>query len=1109
MRVCAHCGQDNPDGFRFCGACGRRLEQAPALPEERRTLSVLFADLVGFTSRADQADPEDIRRLLDPFFARLRLEVERFGGTIEKFLGDAVMAVFGVPVAHEDDPERAVRAALEIREAIAELANASGARDLAVRIGVNTGEALVKPDVTPDQGERIVADFVNVAARLQAAAPVNGVLVGEATYLATARAVEYQAFEPVRAKGKAEPVLAWQAVAARARPGADPRDRGRAPLVGRDREIELLCDAFARVRYERHVEVVTLVGAPGLGKSRLVHELSSVVEDDPELVSWRRGACLPYGEGVTFAPLAEMVEAQAGILDTDTREEVEDKLHREVIDAIENEDEAAWVESHIRPLLGLTPDGRPGGERAEEFAAWRRFVEALAVASPLVLVFEDLHWADTGLLDFVEHLADWAAPVPILVLCTARPELLARRPEWGAERPNTTTVALDPLSEAQTAELLKELLEQAVLPARLERPLLTRSGGNPLYAEEFVRMLAERGVEADAGELPVPESVQGIIAARLDTLPPAEKAALQDAAVAGRTFWLGAVAHIGGGAPRIVEDRLRSLERKEFVRRERRSTVEGEVEYSFRHLLVRDVAYGRIPRAQRAEKHRLAADWIESLGRPEAHAEIFAHHYSRALELARAAGKDTRAIGMRAREALAEAGDRAAALKSWAPAARFYGAALDLWSRDDPTWALLRFRHGKALFWAEESGAEALSEARDALLAAGDRGTAAEAEVMLGKLAFRQGRGTDSVERFRSALELLETAPPSSAKAAVLAALGRSLALAAMSSSAIRVAREALAMAEELGVDEVRVDALLTMADARVELGHDDALGEYERAIALADELSSPEAITCRINLADTLSDRGELARASEARSEAQRAAERFGDHRSLRWLEAERAGELYFAGRWDEALAIADEFIAESEGGRRHYQETYCRLTRGRVRLVRGDVAGAVDDAARALSVGRDAKDPQALYPALAFGARAFAATGRTDEASRLAGELLADVNESETTPVAYLWMHDLAVALVDVGRAAELAPAAERVRKRTPWLEAALALAAGEHSRAAEIYAGMGARPDEALARLRSATSLAAEGRESDARREREQAEEFYASVGGVAGAPAALSA
>jgi class 3 adenylate cyclase/tetratricopeptide (TPR) repeat protein len=1096
---CPSCGLENPDGFRFCGRCGAALDDSTASFEERRIVTVLFADLVGFTSTAERLDdPEDIRRMLAPYYARLRRELVRVGGIVEKFIGDAVMAIFGAPVAHEDDPERAVRAALAIRDSIAELSEQSGGTGLSVRIGINTGEAIFALDVAHYEGERLVADFINVAARLQTAAPVDGILVGEATYRVTERAIEYRPFEPVHAKGKSEPVQAWQALGARSRVGVDPFERGRVPLVGRVHEVQLLCDAFAHARRESSVQLVTLVGNPGIGKSRLVFELQSVVGEDPGLVWWRRGACMPYGEGVTFWPLAEMVKAQAGILETDTVEEAERKLAEAVRDGIEREDEAERVEVRLRPLLGLAREGDPRGARLEEdFSAWRRFFEGLSEQHPLVMIFEDLHWADEGLLDFVDHLVDWATSVPLLVVCTARPELLARRSGWGGGKTNALTISLSPLSDDETARLLAELLEQAVMPAALQSQLLARAGGNPLYAEEFVRMLVERGGVRAGEELPLPESVQGIIAARLDVLAPEERAVLQDAAVIGRLFWIGALEHMSGEERGVLEDRLRSLERKQFVRRQHRSTVADADEYAFSHLLVRDVAYGRIPRARRAQKHELAAEWLETLARPEDQAEMLAHHYEHALELTRAAGHTDGALEERTRRALREAGDRASALQGYAAAARFYEAALGLWQHDDPEWPLLRFQLGRALFYSDEAGAEALTEARDGLLAAGDRELAAEAESMLGQLAFRAGEHDSSVEHYDRALGLLADLPASAARASVLGALARSLVVAAKSEDGLRVGREALALAGELDLPELRAKALITIGDARIELGHLQGMADYESGIALALEIDSPEAASGLVNLADTVMDLGELARSRELRAQAQQVAERHGDAKSLRWLEAELAGENYWLGDWDEALRIADGFIAWSEGGHRHYQEAYCRVIRGRIRLGRGDVAGALDDAREAVDFARIVKDPQALFPALAFMARALFLADQRDDALAQAIELLRMVRELRQTPVAYIWLRDLALVLTGLGRGADLVEALTLIDKATPWLEAAWAIASGEPARAVEIYARIGARPDEALARLRAAEVLSAAGRRPEAAAELERALDFFRSV------------
>ena len=404
---------------------------APRLhAEERKLVSVLFVDLVDFTARSDLADPEDVRAALRPFHVAAKRETERFGGTVEKFIGDAVMAVFGAPVAHEDDPERAVRAALAIRDWIAD----EGA-ELQVRMAVNTGVALVSVDSRPQEGEAIATgDVVNTAQRLEAAAPVNGILVSEQTYRATRDAIDYRLAPPVEAKGKAQPIPVWEVVGGRARSGVDLLREPRTPLVGRKREIDLLHSALARAREERSPQLVTLVGVPGIGKSRLVFELSKALDEDRELISWRQGRCLPYGDGVSFWALGEIVKAQAGILESDNLEQAGHKLHRAVLEVLGEDQDARWVEQHLRALVGAGTDLTPGEASGEAFAAWRRFIEELADLRPLVLVLEDLHWADEALLDFVDELPDRVRDAPLLILCAARPELLERRPGWGAGR---------------------------------------------------------------------------------------------------------------------------------------------------------------------------------------------------------------------------------------------------------------------------------------------------------------------------------------------------------------------------------------------------------------------------------------------------------------------------------------------------------------------------------------------------------------------------------------------------------------------------------------------------------------------------------------------------
>src|SRR5215210_5192431 len=486
MLVCAACGQENPEGFTFCGSCGNPLADEARRPrEERKVVTVLFADLVGFTGRSEQLDPEDVRAMLSPYYARLRSELEWRGGTVEKFIGDAVMALFGAPVSHEDDPERAVRAALAIRDAIRQLNELEPALELQLRQAVTTGEALISLDARPSAGEGMASgDVVNTAARLQTAAPVNGILVNQTTYRATRHSIQYREAAAVDAKGKAEPVTAWEAIGARSRFGVDIEAQAATPLVGRERELASLTDALARARREDSCQLVTLVGVPGIGKSRLVAELFRVIDEDDELIYWRQGRSLPYGESMSFWALGEIAKAQAGILESDSTGEAEQKLRAALEDPIHDESEREWVERHLRPLVGLSVElDATSDRRGEAFTAWRRFFEGIAERSSLVLVFEDLHWADEGLLDFVDHLAEWARGVSLLVVCTARPELLDRRPGWSGGKLNAHMVALAPLADTDAARLLGELLGQAVLPAETQTALLERAGGNPLYAE--------------------------------------------------------------------------------------------------------------------------------------------------------------------------------------------------------------------------------------------------------------------------------------------------------------------------------------------------------------------------------------------------------------------------------------------------------------------------------------------------------------------------------------------------------------------------------------------------------------------------------------------------
>jgi len=1082
-------------------------------PTERKLVTVLFADVDEPVGEAGERDPEDVSSMLERHLERVRAEVASFGGTVEHTIGGTTMAVFGVPHTREDDPERAVRAALAIRDALTGAGErgpgkrrASGPSGVELRISVTSGEALV----TAGTG-RVDGDLVATCARLQQAAPAGTVLVSEATERATRRTISYGPASLLGLRGRARPATVWSALEPRRRAGLDALTGTRVPLVGREGELRTLLGSFERARATCGPQLVTLVGPPGIGKSRLVAELGHALEVDRDLTGWRQGRSQPYGEEVTFSALGEIVKAEAGVLETDTGERVDRKLAQAVGHALADDPGAAgWVTGHLRLLVGAG-GGQPlqAARQEEAFAAWRRFLEGLAARRPLVLVVEDLHWADDALLDFLERLLDPLDPArsaTLLVLATARPELLERRPAWGGH-PAATTVGLEPLSVADTTRLLGALLAHHQLPGSVGPALLARVAGNPLFAEEYVRMLRDRGgagpephaahdagppAGRDAGppadgdglpraqpELPLPETVHAIVAARLDTLPAEDKAVLQDAAVLGRSAWVGALAAVGHHDRAKLEACLERLEQREFLYRAGRSSVAGEREYLFRHVLLREVAYGQIPRAERADRHRRAAAWLESLaadrveGRPEHRAaglaELLAHHYVQALGFTRAAGRGDGELAERARLALRNAGDRVTALGVHAKAARYYAQALELGPAGELERAELELRAGAAHCHADGGGESLLARARDGLLAAGHRGRAAEAEVLLSQLAFVHGH--DRSDHLNRALALVDGLPPSPSTAAVLRGCMMHLMIAERHAETIRVARKALAMARELGLREIEGAAFGTIGAARVTSGDPGGIADLERGVEICEELATSDLLPWCGNLAFAYSILGDLPRCFATRTAAWRAAERYGSVRHLRWIELARVAEHYWTGRWDEAVRTVDALVAETAGGAAHYLECECRTWRGRILLARGEVGAAVEDAEQALRLARESGDPQNLDPAFALGARALLAAGRAAEARPLVEELLAGLDGRLLKPDLGV---DFAVTLAMLGYPATVLDDA----LPSPWLEAARAFVAGEPGRAAAAYEAIGSRPDAAYAHLEAARRRAGLG-------------------------------
>jgi class 3 adenylate cyclase len=687
MATCQACGFENHDEARFCGRCGESLLGScptcgtPVSPgtafctscgtalqpasrrisgEERKVVSVLFVDLVGFTARSERLDPEDVRAILTPYYERARSEIERFGGSVEKFVGDAVMGVFGAPVAYGDDPERAVRAALAVREQIQEMNESDPALDLQARFAVNTGEAIVALGARPNLGQAMVAgDVVNTASRLQSAAPTNEILVGEETYFSTRSVIEYRPAEPVEAKGKALPVPAWIAVAAFAPVGE--RSFSDVPMIGRGAELAGVRGIWERVVEESRPRLVTIIGPAGIGKSRMAYEFALRV--DATGGKALRGRSVAYGESSPYGAFAQLVKQVAGIFDNDELSISYEKL-RTAVAALTGGGESEEESQHLAMLLGLSTEGSVS-HRETLFYSARLLVEGLAAQQPTVLIFEDIHWADPSLLDLIEFLAARVRDVPLLLLTLARPELLSRRSSWGGGLPAYTGLPLEPLAESDARELTRRLLTEHALARSEDQAdaLATTAEGNPLFIEELTASLAER-TPGDEHELPT--SIRGIVSARMDALPLDERAVLLDAAVVGITFWSGALSRLQPEREDLP-GLLGSLEKRDLIRRVAVSRIRGEQQFTFKHILIRDVAYQTLPRSGRRERHAAVAGFLEEASSDLGDAAAaLAHHW-------REAGEPERAVPY-----LLAAADQAG--RGWAKerALRLYREALDL-----------------------------------------------------------------------------------------------------------------------------------------------------------------------------------------------------------------------------------------------------------------------------------------------------------------------------------------------------------------------------------------------------------------------------------------------
>jgi hypothetical protein len=971
------------------------------------------------------------------------------------------MPLFGAPVATESDALRCVRAGLELQRVLAGFAG-----DLRFRVGVATGEALVDVAAARDGGQAIVAgDVVNTASRMQAVAPPGGVLVCGVTYALTRTQIRFAARPAVTLRGRSAPTEVWLAEAPLR---AAPTDRApdATPMIGREHELRLLDNALRRALHDRAPQLVTLFGHAGIGKSRLVRELQAVATRQ---VTWHVGNCPPFGDDVAFAPLADIVKAESGILDTDTAPAAARRLSEAVAGVVPPAEAGRLVDA-LRPLVGLE-GGRMPAEEAE--SAWRRFLVALAARRPTVLVFEDLHWAGDTMLRFLELLAASARDVPLMLLCTARPELLDRAPGWAGT--SSLAITLPPLPGAGIATLYSHLFGRGPVSADMLGPLVEVADGNPLYAHEYVRMLIEQGALRQSGrgwsldaerELPMPDSVHGVIANRIDLLDSDDRQVLLAASVVGTSFWPGAVAAALSRPVEWVERCLRRLEHRDFVHERAQSTIAGQAEYRFRHVLVRDVCYRRLPRTERVARHERTADWLDALSRTRDTdlAEVLAHHRWAAHDVAGRLGVRAERYAAAAREALHRAARRAYALHALDAAAAHAERALALPGIPGLELELLAAEISfHRLGSLDVPSVTALAER---LFGGGDHAGAARAWTLLGQAAWVRADRPAALASLDRAVELFDALPDSAQKADAYAELGRLHMLNYEAEPAIQAATAAAEMAERLGAVEVGANARITIAAARYASGDFAGLDELRAVTALCRErrlLALPRAVQ---NLAWAVREEGDWV-GSDAL---------LGGGTDPGVLATGYSGEAmraYFAGDFPALLAAADAFLHTPTGR----WDMQVRGLRSVLRILRGEAHP--DDVDEALDTARSSGFHRPYWTALGLGALCRALAGQRREAAALLDELVA-----AWRPVRALasgeWVAAAAhaAALTGPEAAALLRSALDEIPHRTPWAEAALravspAGASGLLA-AAEIYAGIPDATDRVLALALAAGEL-----------------------------------
>jgi class 3 adenylate cyclase/tetratricopeptide (TPR) repeat protein len=923
--VCPSCAEVCPRGARFCPTCGLNLRATSPprdVKEERRIITTMFCDLVSYTALCERADAEDVDRMLRAYSSLARHVVQQYGGVVEKFIGDAVVGVFGVPVAHEDDAERAVRAALRLLEHIGELPQPCD-EALRARVGIETGEALVRLDVEPGSGESFhTGDAVNTAARLQKLAPPGGIVVGDSTHAMAAHVALFERLSPVRLRGKAQATQPWLVTGGVARTGVELRRVFSTPFVGREVELAILGGMFEKARASSNPQFALLVGEAGMGKSRLIVELAQRLDSDPGIVAtWRQASCPAYGEGLTLWPLAQIARDHAGILEGDDAGEIDRKLQR----VLAGEPDGNWIAGRLQPLLGLPS---PQATREENFAAWLRFLEILSRERPTVLVLEDVHWAGDLLLDFLDYVVRNIGDVPLLGIGTTRPDLLDAHPAYRTRPPDDASISrvvqleVPPLSADESQRLVEALTQPHDMSAA-RAGIIGRSGGNPLFVEELVRLFEDssggegddNGGLRDMTQLRLSASLQTLIAARLDSLKPGLKRLLSDAAVVGEVFWEGALAAVSGLDPQEVEGALAELEARKLVRRSQGSQMEGEVELSFWHSLTRDVAYGQLPRGARAARHKDVAEWLA--GRASS-ASLPAHHFAMALELARAAHQNELAACLMgpAVDALTRAGDRTLPVDVQG-ARHQYARALGFLPADAAERGPLLVAWGESL--AQEGDLEGSQRAFEEGVAAFlDRKREPAAAAAMTRLSWVLGmRGdTRTEDLVHEALRLVARRPACPESADVLEHAATHFALAGHCHAAIRHADEALSVRERLGMPP-SLRARHYRALARCELGDPKGLDELAETLQIARSLEAGHEVSALYyNLAEQLMAFRGPQPAIDTCHEGLEFAKLRGDALAAGYLEAGLLHYMMWAGEWRQIL---DGHAALAEHLRQH----------------------------------------------------------------------------------------------------------------------------------------------------------------------------------------------